>query len=493
MISSSQHLFFSSHFFETPLGIFAFMGMIPKRIPLIFMLRFSVFPCIAIVFAASLSAQPDANPRELTLTEVISLALNQNLALQRSGIQIELRENEVLSEEANFGPNLTGSAGASTRFSGNGRDPVWDTGAFTESANASLNSSLTLYSGESRKASLEQAKASLEASFKDFDRSQQQILFQSVARYLEAVLRLKEIDIQAEELATRQENLERIEVDYENEIRILADVQRQKALVADSERRLAEANRAYQNSLYLLKDLLLLPPKDAIALNLDDTSWLEPENIADPSFGESLSRLFDRPDLLAQKFRLDAAEQNIRVARSGKKPTLSASASLRTNYTRGSPAGSLADQLFQNQPNASGGLSLSVPIFDRRRTETNVARARLQLDQEELSMKDLEQVAETDLRLALLNFNTAKLQLNSSLELLESAEIALEAEQARYEAGAATLLDVTTLQSTRLDAAVSVEEARFDLFVNRLDIAFQDGSIENFLLEQLNTNIPELE
>jgi outer membrane protein len=138
-------------------------------------------------------------------------------------------------------------------------------------------------------------------------------------------------------------------------------------------------------------------------------------------------------------------------------------------------------------------LSVSVPIFDRRRTETSIVRARLQQDQEELDLQDLEQVAETDLRLAMLNFNTAKLQLKASQEQLSSAEIALEAEKARYDAGAATLLDVTTLQSTRLDAAVSVEESRFDLFVNRLDIAFQDGTIESFLLNQLNTNIPGLE
>ena len=85
------------------------------------------------------------------------------------------------------------------------------------------------------------------------------------------------------------------------------------------------------------------------------------------------------------------------------------------------------------------------------------------------------------------------MQLNASQEQLSSAEIALEAEQARYDAGAATLLDVTTLLSTRLDAAVSVVESRFDLFVNRLDIAFQDGTIETFLLDQLNAKILELE
>jgi hypothetical protein len=36
-------------------------------------------------------------------------------------------------------------------------------------------------------------------------------------------------------------------------------------------------------------------------------------------------------------------------------------------------------------------------------------------------------------------------------------------------------------------------ESRFDLFVNRLDIAFQDGTIETFLLDQLNAKILELE
>ena len=215
--------------------------------------------------------------------------------------------------------------------------------------------------------------------------------------------------------------------------------------------------------------------------------------IGEPSIQESLARVFERPDLLAQHFRLTAAEQNIRIAESGKKLTLSANAGLRTSYSSRSPIGNLGEQYFENSPDISGGLSVSVPIFDRRRTETSIVRARLQQDQEELDLQDLEQVAETDLRLAILNFNTAKLQLKASQEQLSSAEIALEAEQARYDAGAATLLDVTTLQSTRLDAAVSVEESRFDLFVNRLDIAFQDGTIESFLLNQLNTNIPGLE
>jgi len=238
--------------------------------------------------------------------------------------------------------------------------------------------------------------------------------------------------------------------------------------------------------------LLLLPPKTEITLNLENSEWLEPENIIEPSIERSLALIMERPDFIAQKFRMDAADQGVRIARSGRRPTVTASANLRTSYSGSSPFGNLGRQLFENQPNLSGGVTVSIPFFDRRRTETNVVRAKLQRRQEELDMRDLEQAAETDLRLALLNFNSAKFQLKASQEQLSSAEIALEAEEARYNAGAATLLDVNSLRSVRLDAAVSVEESRFDLFINRLDIAFQDGTIESFLLEQLDTNIPEL-
>ena len=456
-----------------------------KRIPLVFTLVLAI--------GSPGFAQTQSSPRDLSLPEVISLALNRNLSLKRSEIQVQLRENTVVAEKAGFGPNLTASAGGTLRYSGDGRSPVWESGDLSDSASAGLSSSISLYQGDELVASLEEAKSSLEASQKDFDRSKQSILFQAVARYLEADLRLKQIDIETEELGTRMENLESIQVNYENEIRIFADVQRQRALVADSERRLAVSRRGYEASLFLLKDLLLLPPATEITLNLGDGEWLQPENIGEPNVQQSLGRIFDRPDLLAQKFRLDAAKQGIRVAESGRKVSVSASANLRTSYSSNNQFGNFGTQFFENQPDASAGISVSLPIFDRRRTETNVVRAKLQRDQEELDMEDLKQAAETDFRLALLNFNSTKLQLKASQEQLSSAEIALEAEQARYDAGAATLLDVTTLLSTRLDAAVSVVESRFDLFVNRLDIAFQDGTIETFLLDQLNAKILELE
>ncbi len=113
---------------------------------------------------------------------------------------------------------------------------------------------------------------------------------------------MKEIDIQSEELAIRKENLERIEVGYENEIRILADVLRQRALVADSERRLVQARQTHETSLYILKDLLLLPPQTQVTFNLENIRWGDPGSLPEPLMEDSLNRLLQRPDLKAQQY-----------------------------------------------------------------------------------------------------------------------------------------------------------------------------------------------
>jgi len=447
--------------------------------------------------AGMLSGQPpeieNRSTRTLALSDVISLALNRNLTLERSKVQIELRENDLQFEEADSLANLTGSLGGNLRYFGNGNEPVWEDGTLTESLNGSLNSSLGLYTGGGREASINQARSTLEASIRDLDRSRHIILFNSIFRYMEAILRLKEIEIQTEELASRQENLDRIIVSFENQIRIEADVLRQQSLVADSERRLAQAKQTHQRSLYFLKELLLLPPETEILLDLENSGWGNSDYLPDPDVQSSWGRILARPDLLAQEFRLQAADEGIRIAKSGGKASLTASASLRTNYSGQDNRTGIASQFLSRQPELSGGLTLNIPIFDRRRTSTNVARATLQLRQEEIDMVGLKQTARTDLLQAVLDFNTAKAQLAFSSDQLRSADAALEAEQARYDAGAATLLDVNSLLSTRLDAAVAVEESWFDLFTNRLDITLQDGTLETFLINKLNTQVPELQ
>ncbi|MEZ5277126.1 MAG: TolC family protein [Opitutaceae bacterium] len=423
-------------------------------------------------------------PRLITLSDAISMALDRNLQLKRSGVDVEIQQNQVEAARGNFQPNLTATASDTVRYAGSGLESVWDDGQWTNSLSAALSSAMILYNGGGNDASLARARADLEASRLDFDRDRQSILFQVVGQYLQAVLRLKEIDIQREELASRRVVLDRIKADVENGIRIQSEVLRQEAQVAISERLLAEAIRNYQTSLYGLKDLLLISPSESISCAIPPDRWMAAESLSEPDREVSINAAWDRVDLEAQRYRLEAAREDIRVARSGALPVVSALAGLRSGYnSRG--YGDFGSQFGEYQPEVSGGLSIAIPIFDRKRHETDLVRSKLFLRQEEYFMEGLMQAAETDVLQAILDFNTSKIRLKAARDQLLASEAALEAEEARYEAGASTILDVNSLRTLRVEAAVAVEEFRFDLFVTRLGVTFQDGTIESFLMQTL--------
>ncbi len=433
-----------------------------------------------------------AEARELTLPDTIRLALNKNIGLQRSQVSVELGENSLESAKADKKPNLTLSGSVTENIDSDGQDSIFSGGAEnSEAARLSLNSSVTLYDGGEIEASIEAAKADLEASELDYDRDRQALLLNTVSTFLQAVVRERQVEIREEELANQQEQLERIQLDYDNGIRPRSEVLRQQALLSQRKSRLIEAERLYEVSLYSLKDILLIPAEEKIQCVYPGTTWSKAESFPDPDLSDSLRNQITRLDLEAQRARLRAAEQDIRVAESGDNLSVTASANLSTNYNSFGP-GTFSDKFFERNPSASASLSFNLPIFDRRRTETNVLRSQLIKKQQELTYQNLLQTARTSLFRSFLNFESAKAQLVTAEEQLASTDEALQAEQARYEAGVATLLELNTLRSTRLDAAVSAEEARFDLFTSRLDVSYNDGTIESFLLQQLEDLDPTL-
>ena len=91
-------------------------------------------------------------------------------------------------------------------------------------------------------------------------------------------------------------------------------------------------------------------------------SSLQPQTLP-RSMTCSRARSQQRTDIDAEEARVDAAEQNIRVARAGHWPDVSLSAGYSSGYTSVSPF-SFSDQLDQRR-GGSVGLNVSVPLFDR--------------------------------------------------------------------------------------------------------------------------------
>jgi len=452
--------------------------IVPKRVKI----------AALVIFSSYLAGNVAIGAEEmvLTLPDAINIALEQNIGLQRTAVQVDLDKNSLKSAKGDKKPNLTLTGSENVSLDATGNDSIWDDeGELSDSLRATLSSSVSLYDGGGIEASIREAEAALMAAQNDYDRDRQGLLLNTVTRFLEIIVREKQVEIREEELANQGEELERIQLNFRNGIRARSEVLRQEALMAQSKGRLIESKRVFETSMYTLKDILKIPADVSIRCSDPANTLNVVENVTVPNMSMSLASQDQRLDLEAQRNRLVSAKESIEVAKSGGRISVSASASLSTNYSHTGKGGPFLERLGRTEPNASAGISFNLPIFDRDRTETNIIRSQLVMRREELIYENLEQIARTDLYQSFLNFESAKAQLETSVEQLASAEEALKAELARYETGLATLLDVNSIRSQRLDAAVSVEQSRLDLFTSRLSVSFEDGTIEAFLLDNL--------
>ena len=87
------------------------------------------------------------------------------------------------------------------------------------------------------------------------------------------------------------------------------------------------------------------------------------------------------------------------------------------------------------------------PIYDQGQTNYNVAVAASQLDQAKAGLQQTKLTVEADVRTALANLISARANLVQAISARDSAQVSLDATQAQYKVGAATILNLVTAEA----------------------------------------------
>jgi outer membrane protein len=185
----------------------------------------------------------------------------------------------------------------------------------------------------------------------------------------------------------------------------------------------------------------------AATLGLDADTQVQPQqvNAAAPfpptaSYSKALQgALAQRPDYLAAQYTVKSDEQNLRFAKLARFPSITASASDGVNrivpeQNRFSHAGSL-------------GAQISIPIYDQGLTNYNVAAASSQLDQSNATLTQTRLGVQSDVRSGLAGLISARANFAQAQLERSSAQISLNAAQAKYRVGAATIIDIVTAEA----------------------------------------------
>jgi outer membrane protein len=432
------------------------------------------------IFVLFLSITPSVQAqevREVSFNEAVQIALDKNVTILRAQNNLELQELTVKSERMDFLPNLSLNSGGNRNY-GFQFDQTSGklVNASTDGFSLSASSSISLFSGFSNVATLAGARATLESQEYSFERTRQTVVFNVVSNYLNLILAEETIRIREEDVAAQQKLFEQIEEFVRVGTRAVSDLYNQQATLANAEAQLLNAQSNFQVNKTRLIQVLYLDP-------LGDYRFLAPE-AADLSLNVRqyvpqdllLSAFERRSDLRAQELAIDAAEQGIRSAKSGRLPSLSLSSSAGSSYSSARDS-DFSTQLEDNRSERIS-LNLSVPIFNRFNNRRNIESSKVQFANARLDLENLQQNVAIEVRQAYLDYQTAVKRLEVTEKSLKAADQALQVEQERYNVGASTLVELTQSRSRFVDSASQRAQAVFQFHFQHRVIEYYLGTLD---------------
>ncbi len=266
-------------------------------------------------------------------------------------------------------------------------------------------------------------------------------------------------------VATRQATGQQIGALTNQNLRSTLDLSLADVQISQAQLLVLDAQNATQSAMASLNAILGSEADEPYQL-VDDVS---PTPAAAPADSEAMVQLafHDRPDLAALNDRWLAARQFASAEHDLLRPTISAIAA-----TGGTP---VRDNQIQTSWYGAAGANVSIPIFNGFEFTARAHAADLQAKAASEQVRNLRDDIARDVRMSVLNAQTAFQKIAVTKQLLDEANTALDLAQARYKVGLSGIVDLTQAQLAQTEAEIGYTNARFAYQTALAMVRFQTG------------------
>jgi len=425
---------------------------------------------IALCLASPLFAQEEPAapaPGQLwSLDDCIGYAQRNSIDVRQRALQIERSEVELSTARWSRLPGVSASIGANASF---GRAITSDnTYKDNNQTSGSLNvsGSLPLFQGFRINREIEGCKLDLAAAVQDLERAREDVAVNVMTLYLQVLFNKELVGVAERQLALSTQQ-----------------AARSSALVAEGKQ--PESARYESDAMRANDELALTQARNNLRLALLDLSQalnresaagfdvvvprLDSLSIASLHALGSTDEIYAyaaeyRPRIRAERIRLESSENAVRMARSALYPTLSVSGGYGTSVYDGDPDSFWSQ--FRHKSSEYVGVSMSIPIFNRRATRNNIRTAQIAVRNQQLAVVNAEQSLRKEIEQAWVNADAAYAKYGSARSALASARIAFAYEEQKAAAGRSTLFDFN-------DAKTRMEKAESDLVQAKFEFVFR--------------------
>ncbi len=373
-----------------------------------------------------------SSAKQWTLKNCIDYALSNNISLQKTRLQKQSVVEDIRQSQAALLPSLSFSTSQNvtyrpwpqTGISSQGYvqssvDKVYYNGSY------GINANWTIWNGGRNTNTIKLNKLTEHQAAMDSATASKQLIEQIAQLYVQILYSNEAIAVNKANLETSKKNEERGQSMLNVGKMSKADLAQLTAQRAQDEYNIVQAESNLKNYKRQLKQLLQITDDDEFEVIMDKsiTDDMALQDI--PSVGTVYdAALSSRPEIQNAKLGIQSSDINIKIAKALRIPTIGLSAGVGTSTT------SMNDLKWgtqlKNNFDISGGVTVSIPLFDQRQAKTSVNKAIIQKQTYILDLKD----KQTTLYSTIENY---WLQANNNQSQFRTARVSTESAQTSYD------------------------------------------------------------
>ncbi len=422
--------------------------------------------------------------KQWSLQDCINYALANNISLQKTQLNKASAQEDYLQSKSALLPSLNAQTNQNVNYtpwvasgiSGDGYtkssiDKVYYNGSYSVMGN------YTIWNGNKNRNQVKLNQLATEAAELDSATQAQNIQEQIAQLYVQILYSTEAIQVTKESLASSQKNEQRGKEMVSIGKMSKADLAQLTAQRAQDEYNVVEAENNVKNYKRQLKELLEITSDEAFDVAIPTTTDAMALEEIPALNGVYASALDNRPEFKNYQNQLEQSDLNVKIAKAGKLPTISANAGLTTSTTSMNN-NSWANQIKTNL-SAAGGISVSIPLFDNRQTKTAVNKAVIQRQGILLDLKNQQTRLYSTIENYWLQANTNQSQFRSAKVSTESAQTSYDLLSEQFRLGLKNIVELRTGKDNLLKAKQNELQSKYLAILNLNMLKFyKEGRIK---------------
>jgi len=435
-----------------------------------------------VMFVMAMLTGSAAAQKQWSLQECIDYAMQHNITLQRAKLQQQSAKEDVSQSKAALLPSLNASTSHNLAYrpwQESGMATVTNgtvsTGIDKTSYNGSygLNASWTVWNGNRNRNQVKLNKLSEEQAELEIQEAANSIQEKIAQLYVQILYLTEAVKVNEESLKTSKMNEERGQEMVNVGKMSKADLAQLSSQRATDEYNIVNAQTQVKNYKLQLKQLLEIVDDSEFDIVIPATTDAQAQAEIPSLMSVYEQALATRPEIQSAEMAVKSSDVSLDIAKAGRMPTVSLSASA------GTSTNSLSNNGWGNQMkynfNSGAGVSVNVPLIDQRQTKTNVNKARIQRETNLLALQDQQKQLYQTIENYWLDATNNQQKFRAALATVESEKLSYSLLQEKFNVGLTNIVELMSGKDRLLQAEQNCLQSKYMTILNRQMLMFYEG------------------